>query len=208
MRFVFYPNDNELDDINKGQVEKYLQGHEVVFAVPSENEQFVVFVPPNNLLKDPPQVEVLSSIIEYCFDHEIEYVRLKKINIYNDEVLNEDLNLFKDTNNIFFPVPHIIKEKNIHHIIANAHGPSQLLWHSLETQNKVGSYYFSIKEQGKNFRSFQAKPFNSISDVLTPFGNWTENHMVFEDSGLTSLLREYNIDITSRGVGSIGGCCQ
>jgi len=219
--FCTVKQETDLNKIIVGQAEKLCSDYSVI-KVDAENNQetlvdaladiedeYVLFVPINNMLVEQPDVKALNKLVEVARKHELDYIVLRRIGIHKAKEFDKELNLWESTSNLFFLVPHIFKTEALKGIVSRVKTANMLYWLSLETTGYTGAYYFNPKDQPDGRLSYwRSGVFHTLSEVFTPLGQWHENYIKHNNQYLKKLLSEYNIDVETRGVGSIGGRCS
>jgi hypothetical protein len=191
--------DKQYVDILKIFVEKNSQKQTILEALGCiEEDEYIVFIPNNNLVISHPHYKDIVNIANLCKDQDIDYCRLKRIGLNGKTKQGEQLH--KDDSKIFFQCPYIIKCSVLRKIISIPNdGP--MFWKSLETGNFSGIFYYDRASNHIDGFSYPVPVvFHTLTEILTDDGKWSSSYINFNKKILKSKIEEYNIDIEDRGV--------
>ncbi len=171
------------------------------------NDEIVLFFPINSLLIKPINEEVLSYLLNIINTKDIEYIRLRKIgNNSNNNKLSD--NVYSDSSNIFYLTPHLIKIDTLKKIINKIDTMRELFWHSIETKDIKGAYYFDINKdqiiKQEKTVGWKSDAFDTFCGILSIHQKWDASFLQYEQ--VKSIMSEYNILPEDRGI-DYNGCC-
>ena len=233
MRYIFcLETEEDIKKIQDGQIDKFITKNKLAnhrFYLDKEesikdqllrnfktadldidDDEYVIFVPANNILIEEPDHQSLYTLLKACKESDADYCKLRKTSIKSRA--SENVIYHKDEANIFSECPYLIKYKVLKEIISNSRFENwQMFWRSLETGGFSGLYYYNrAKDHRLDYSYIVPSVFHTISHVIMDNGMWSSSYINYNNNSLGSLIAEYNIDIEERQSGSYGfseGCC-
>lgn len=215
-------NDSDVNRIQQYQIKNLINDQEsVVYIYDSEqnikqhvlekldqiNDEVVLFFPVNSLLIKPINEEVLSYLLNIINTKDIDYIRLRKIgNNSNNNKLSD--NVYSDHSNIFYLTPHLIKLNTLKNILNKTSAIRELFWHSIETKDIKGAYYFDINKdqiiKQEKTVGWKSDAFDTFCGILSIHQKWDGSFLQCEQ--VKSIMSEYNILPEDKGI-DYNGCC-
>jgi hypothetical protein len=227
MKYIFcIDEDKDLYDMETGEINKFCSSSETYYAVVNkenqreeilnsietfDDDEFVVFVPHNNLLIEPVQDGKLEKLKNECVNAGADYCRLRRISS-NKKFRDKQAEIHKDPSDIFYLAPHIIKVSALRKAVDRVKS-GEMFWLSLETMGLKGIFYYSHSDflvDKNTFTFFPCKPLNTLTAITTLDGKWSNTYINSNKKILKAKISEYNIDIEDRGVEALQGaelCC-
>ena len=233
MRYFFCnDSDSDIKAIQDGQIEKLIDKSNIIhflyidvnnsikdylleklnfWSLEVDEEEYVMFVPSNNILLEKPNEKEINSIVKICKESGLDYCKLRKTSV-RSKARGEGI-VFKDESNIFFSCPYIIKYKVLKEIISRYNMTDNFMfWKSLETTGFNGIYYYDKKKDLRvDYSYIVPSIFHTISDVITDDRKWSSSYVNSNKNILNTLTSEYNINIEERGIDGYAfseECCK
>jgi len=224
MKYLFcIDEDKDLQRMQMGQIEsltedsdsvvtvsvgKHNQKEQILEALSTIEDEYIVFVPTNNLLVDKINYKKIEDLATYCKNNDFDYCRLRRLGASK---INTDSDIHVDTCAIFFLCPHVIKKDKMEQIVSKVSRNGPMFWLSLETTDLDGCFYFTFKDQDnhKGFSYWVPSIMHTLTEIIDHNEKWSTAYINFNKKILSTKIAEYNIDMEDRGVDEItsDGCC-
>ena len=218
MKYVFCI-DNQEEDLKKiqiGEIEKFTENENVLIIALDKTKQketilnylselddeYIVFVPDNNLLVEKINYVNIKKLTEDCVNNELYYCRLTEMgNI--DCVADKNSEIHPDKSSIFFKCPYIFKTDKLKQIISTCLD-GEMFWISIDLSEVAGSFVYKNKLDEDTPQSlYSSVP--TLINVIDHNKKWAANFIDFNKKILRDKIAEYNIDIEQRNGKPLSG---
>jgi len=217
MKYVFCI-DNKEEDLKKiqiGEIEKFTENENVLVIPLDENNQketilnflsdlddeYIVFVPNNNLLIDKIDDSKIEKLKQDCIKHQLFYCRLTQMG--NNEVIDKASEIHTDTSSRLFKCPYIFKTEKLKEIISSS-SEGQMFWINIDISGVAGSFVYKNKlDEDVPQSLYSAVP--TLIHVIDHNKKWSVNFIDFNKKILRNKMTEYNIDIDQRNGKPLSG---
>jgi|TARA_B100000085_G_scaffold268179_1_gene278426 hypothetical protein len=218
MKYVFCI-DNQEEDLKKiqiGEIEKFTE-NENVLIIPLDktkqketilnylselDDEYIVFVPNNNLLVEKIDDSKVNYLKQDCIKNQLSYCRLTEMGNINS-VADKNSEIHPDKSSIFFKCPYIFKTDKLKQIISTSLD-GEMFWISMDLSEAAGSFVYKNKLDEDTPQSlYSCVP--TLINVIDQNKKWAVNFIDFNKKVLRDKIAEYNIDIEQRNGKPLSG---